>query len=142
MIGVIDASVAVRWVLRDERHPNARAVLERMLSEPRRFAVPELFGFEVHAVLCRLHPRPLEAFTGGILPVLQAGVHRHPMTAELARAAAPFVALGLTGYDAAYVGLAASLEGAWLTFDRKAHRLLDGHGVSFLLSEGLPADWT
>ena len=54
MIWVIDASVAVKWFLKDETHPQAEAILERLISEPEFFAVPELFCFEVFSVLsCR-----------------------------------------------------------------------------------------
>jgi len=56
MIWVLDASVAVRWFLKNESHPNADAVLQRLIDCPEFFAVPELFCFEVYAVLCRLHP--------------------------------------------------------------------------------------
>ena len=53
---IIDASVAVRWFIEDEKHPNADLVLAQLLLEPAYFAVPELFSFEVFAVLGRLHP--------------------------------------------------------------------------------------
>lgn len=39
MIWVVDASVAVCWLLAGEEHPHAEAVLERMLTSPRSFAV-------------------------------------------------------------------------------------------------------
>jgi hypothetical protein len=47
MIWVIDASVAVRWFLEQESHPHSDLVLERILSQPERFAVPEVCCFEV-----------------------------------------------------------------------------------------------
>ena len=43
MIWVVDASVAVRWFLKDETHPNADKVLRRLIDHPELFAVPELF---------------------------------------------------------------------------------------------------
>lgn len=138
MIWVVDASVAVRWLLKGEEHPHAEAVLERMLRQPGLFAVPELFGFEVYAVLCRLHPNALEAFRQGIVPVLEGGILRHPMTAGLARTAMRFVRLGLTGYDACYAAVAAEMEGAWLTFDQTAHLRLAGQNLSHYLAEDLP----
>ena len=138
---MVDASVALRWLLEDERHPLADEVLNRMLCQPGAFAVPELFLFEVHSVLCRLHPNSLEAFEQGILTVVQGGIHRHPMTAKLARAAKEFVRLGLTGYDACYAALASGLGGTWLTFDGKAHRRIARKKVSFLLNKKMPAGW-
>lgn len=141
MIWVIDASVAVRWYLADETDDAADAVLEGVIDAPRRFAVPELFAFEVYAMLQRLHPDGLKAFRQGIMPLLQGGVLRHPMTEALAIKANRFVKKGLTGYDACYAALAQDLKGYWLTFDKHAHRLIKDEGISCLLSEGLPEDW-
>ena len=142
MIWVIDASVALRWYLEDETHDCADAVLKAVVEDPRRFIVPELFAFEVYAVLQRLHPKGLQAFRKGIIPLLQGGLLRHPMTDDLAVKANRFVKKGLTGYDACYAALASDLNGCWLTFDRKAHEMIEKDGVSWLLSEGLPIEWS
>lgn len=141
MIWVLDASVAVRWYLSDEADPRADVVLEAAVSEPRRFAVPELFAFEVYAVLQRVHPNGSNVFRQGVLPLLQGGMLRHPMTEALAAGADRFVRMGLTGYDACYAALAEDLNGRWLTFDEKAHRCIASEEVSCLLSDGLPDDW-
>lgn len=141
MIWVLDASVAVRWLLKDEEDPHAEAVLQGVIQRPRSFAVPELFCYEVYAVLCRLHPSPLEAFTKGIGPILHGGILRSPMTDALARDALGFVRMGLTGYDACYAALAMQLKGTWLTFDAKAHGRVVQKGVSHSLKKGLPEGW-
>lgn len=142
MIWIIDASVAVRWFLEDEAHVCADEVLKAVIEDPGKFAVPELFAFEVYAVLQRLHPNGLTAFRKGIIPLLQGGLLRHPMTEELAVKANRFVKKGLTGYDACYAALALDLKGCWLTFDKKAQKLIEKNKISFLLSEGLPKDWS
>jgi predicted nucleic acid-binding protein len=142
MIWVVDASVALRWYLEDEAHDSADKVLKAVVEYPSRFAVPELFAFEVYAVLQRLHPNGLQAFRKGIIPLLQGGLLRHPMTDNLAVKTNRFVKKGLTGYDACYAALALDLKGSWLTFDKKAHLLIKKDGVSCLLSEGLPKDWS
>jgi predicted nucleic acid-binding protein len=141
MIWVVDASVAVRWFLEEPDGEWAERVLERVIEQPGRFAVPELFAFEVLAVLERLHPEPLSAFVDGVIPILQGGVLRSPMTAELARRGHSFVEKGLTGYDAVYAALARELGGLWLTYDAKAHRAIRSENVSRLLSEGPPNGW-
>ena len=141
MIWVIDASVAVRWFLEDERNDEADSILEGIIEDPRLFAVPELFSFEVYAVLQRLHPEPLKAYTKGVLPILEAGILRYPMTESLAKRVNRFVKKGLTGYDACYAALAQELKGLWLTFDRKAHEKIVDMGVSHLVSEGRPNGW-
>jgi predicted nucleic acid-binding protein len=138
MIWVIDASVAVRWFIEEEAHPHADEVLEKIVDEPERFAVPELFGFEVLTVLQRIHPDGLEAFRKGIIPVLQGGVFRQPMTEGLAMKANRFVKLGLSGYEACYAALAKDLKGLWITFDNKAHSLIRKEGVSCFLDEETP----
>jgi len=138
---VIDASVAVRWFVEEEAHLHADKVLEKIVQEPERFAVPELFAFEVFSVLQRVHPNALAAFRKGIIPILQFGMLRQPMTDTLAVKADHFVKLGLTGYDACYAALARDLRGIWLTFDKKAHKLIQKEKVSCLLEDGMPAGW-
>jgi len=141
MIWVIDASIAIRWFLRDEAHPNADAVMQKLIDRPGYFAVPELFAFEVYAVLCRIHPAGQAAYVKGMIPVLNGGIFRQPMTEKLASGAACFIKKGLTGYDACYAALARELKGAWLTFDEKAHNCLQGEDLSFCLAESMPDGW-
>jgi len=141
MIWVIDASVAVRWFIEEESHLHADLVLEKILSFPDRFAVPELFCFEVYAVLCRIHPQGDDVFLKGMIPILNCGILRYPMTEGLALQASAFLNKGLTGYDACYAALAKELKGRWLTFDEKAHQLIKRSQVSFALQKSLPKDW-
>ena len=141
MIWVIDASVAIRWFLKDESHPNADAVLRSLIYHPESFAVPELFSFEVYAVLCRMHPSGHKAFVHGMLPILNSGIYRQPMTDNLANRAARFVKKGLTGYDACYAALASELKGTWLTFDEKALKCLAKDRLSHVLTKALPKNW-
>jgi len=142
MIWVLDASVAVRWFLKDESHPNADAVLRRLIDHPESFAVPELFCFEVYAVLCRIHPSAHAAFVKGMIPILNGGILRQPMTEGLATGASRFVRRGLTGYDACYAALAREINGTWLTFDQQAHEILSGEGISHNLTRALPENWS
>jgi predicted nucleic acid-binding protein len=141
MIWIVDASVAVRWYLEEEAGFDSDQVLLKVVDEPRRFAVPELFAFEVYAVLQRLHPNGLQVFRKGIIPLLQGGILRHPMTEALSVKANRFVKKGLTGYDACYAALALDLKGCWLTYDKEAHKRIQTEKISCLLSEGLPKNW-
>jgi len=141
VIWVIDASVAFRWLIEEEIHPCAEKVLKKIIDEAERFAVPELFAFEVFSVLQRVHPNGLQAFRKGIIPLLQLGMFRQPMTDNLAVQANHFVKLGLTGYDACYAALARDLKGNWLTFDKKAHRLIQKERISCFLEDGMPKNW-
>lgn len=138
MIWVIDASVALRWYLKDEAHQHADRVLRRLLLKPEEFAVPELFGFELLSVLARMTDTADDIFKRGVMPILNGGILRYPMTEELASGAITYVKRGLTGYDAVYVALADLLNGKWLTFDSKAHRKIAGLNRSVLLSRTCP----
>ena len=141
MIWVMDASVALRWFLVGEEHPHADEVLQTVIDKPGFFIVPELFCFEVFSVLCRLHPSPIETYLEGVLPIIQSGIIRQPMTKDLATNAGLFTEKGLTGYDAAYAALAKEVNGIWLTFDRKAHNRIKDEGLSHLLTDKLPENW-
>jgi predicted nucleic acid-binding protein len=112
-----------------------------MMEMPAGFAVPELFAYEVFAVLFRIHPRPWKTFREGILPILCCGILRYPMTEEVARRAVRFVESGLTGYDAVYAAVAEELGAVWLTFDSRAHARIQDDGLSADLGAGLPPDW-
>jgi predicted nucleic acid-binding protein len=142
VIWVIDASVAVRWFIEDEVHPNAEKVLMKLIGQPGAFTVPELFAFEVYAVLQRLHPEGLEVFRKGIIPLLQGGMFRQPMTEKLALKANRYVQMGLTGYDACYAALAKDVKGMWLTFDREAHILIQKENVSCFIGQKMPLNWS
>ena len=141
MIWVIDASVAVRWCIEDEAHPNADGVLMELIDRPEEFAVPELFAFEVYAVLHRVHPQGLDVYRKGIVPLLQGGMFRQPMTEKLAAKAHRFITYGLTGYDACYAALAQDMKGVWLTFDQKAHELIRKENISCYLGKRMPPSW-
>lgn len=141
MIWIIDASVAVKWFIEEENDESADEVLNRVVRQPENFAVPELFGFEVYAVLERLLPNGNRAYCEGIIPILQSGILRQPMSETLASKAHNFVMAGLTGYDACYAAMAHELKGIWLTFDRQAHEKIKNNKVSWILQDGLPADW-
>ncbi len=141
MIWVIDASVAVSWFLEEENHSHADVVLRRLIDRPSSFAVPELFCFEVFSVLSRIHPRGIDAFTKGVIPLINGGIYRQPMTENLANRAIVYIEKGLTGYDACYAALASELKGKWLTFDRAAHESIKEERISHDLTEGLPDGW-
>ena len=138
---ILDASVAVRWHIAGEAHANADAILERVLESPEEFAVPELFFFEVYAVLARMLPGFQSLYAENFLPAVEGGLLRMPMTASLADAAALFVARGLTGYDAVYAGLARELGALWLTFDADAHRRIAPEKLSWDVGGTLPSGW-
>jgi predicted nucleic acid-binding protein len=141
VIWIIDASVALKWFIEEEAHPHADEVLTKLVDQPIFFAIPELFAFEVYAVLQRTHPSGLKVFRKAMIPLLQGGIFRQPMTEKLAIASARYTKMGLSGYDACYAALAHDLKGVWLTFDAKAHRMIQKEQVSCFIGENMPEQW-
>lgn len=133
MVKVIDASVAVKWFVEEDGRDSALAVLEKVLKTPQQFAVPELFYFELANILNRLFPKPSELQSSLLDQLLNIGIARFSMNSELLAGIRDFQGLGLSGYDAAYVALAKSLEGQWLTFDYKAHKSIEKLKLSVFL---------
>ena len=138
---IVDASVAVRWFIIQEYHPHAERILQKMISCTERFAIPEFFSFEVYTVLCRMIPKGAEVFIEGVIPVLNCGILRYPMTEKLAQKASVFIGMGLTGYDACYAALAKEVNGKWLTFDEKAHTLIKNQNLSHAILRNMPPEW-
>ncbi len=132
MIRVVDASVATKWFREEKGSDRAREYLFEIQERPEAFAVPELFFFEVHAVLLRLlEARDVEEALQGLLKL---GVRRYPMDEGLSHCACEIVSkFKLTGYDAAYAALAKLLRGKWLTFDGEAVSRLQGANYALCL---------
>jgi predicted nucleic acid-binding protein len=130
MVRVIDASVALKWFLLEEGRDRALTLLEELLAAPDAFAVPELFYFELAHVLHRAVPDPTPLQSELLQQVLVLGIQRFAMTPALLNEMRGLQREGLSGYDAAYVGLAKILEGRWVTFDRKAHERIAPLGLS------------
>ena len=134
MVRVIDASVALKWFVDEPGTNQALTILQEVIDTPSSFAVPELFYFELVHVFHRLVPRPSDVQRTLLEQVCLFGLERFSMTPELLRETHLLQRVGLSGYDAAYAGLAKLLKGKWVTFDSKAHRLLASQHLSLLLT--------
>lgn len=135
---IIDASVALRWFLKEEKHENAEVIKSQIVKSPEEFAVPELFTFEVFSVLFRLHPSPVQVFSEGLLSLLNLGVLRVPMSLSMTKQAGIYAAYGLSGYDACYAALAKELNGKWLTYDKKAFEKIKDEKIAINLWKKFP----
>lgn len=133
MVWIIDASVAIKWFVAEEGQERALDVLEHVFCSPRSFAVPELFYFELCHVFNRVVPKPNGGQNEVLKAVFDLGISRFSMTMTLWQEARNFQWMGLSGYDAAYVALAKSLKGIWLSCDKKAHDKISHLGFSQLL---------
>jgi predicted nucleic acid-binding protein len=135
MVAVIDASVAIKFFVHETGSQEALKIWADLLEKPARFAVPELFFFELMHVFNRLIPDPSHNQLKVLNTLLDCGVARFAMTVALAARVRKLQKKGLSGYDAAYVALAQELSGTWLTCDAKAHCKVKELGVSRLLGE-------
>jgi len=132
VIAILDASVAVKWFAPDGDATDAVAVrvLRDVVGHPGRFVVPELFFYEMLAVLCRRmrQARDVHAALGRLS---RLGLRRVRQDDRLLRRAVRLAyRYRLTGYDASYVALAAEVGGVWLTFDVAAHGRVAQLGVA------------
>ncbi len=121
MVYILDASVAIKWFVQEKGQDQALEIFKNVLEAPEKYAVPELFYFELSHVFNRIIPSPNSDQLFLLDQVLKLAVHRFSMTRELYQEIRRFQHMGLSGYDAAYVALAKILKGLWLSFDKKAH---------------------
>lgn len=115
---VIDASVALKWVLDEPDSPVAASYAARAVSEGAILSVPSLFWFEVaNALRFASEPRASRAAWDLLLAV---PIETH----EFVAAAFPHIeslarSRGITSYDAAYVFLAQQVAAPFITADRQ-----------------------
>lgn len=136
MAEVIDASVAIKWFADEDGREAALEVLSRVIDNPKHFCVPELFYFELAHVLNRVFGKLNSSHQDLYDSILHLGMVRFQMTSQLHDSICKFQAMGLSGYDAAYVAVAEEISGVWLTFDAKAHKVIRSLGLSRCLVVG------
>ncbi len=134
---VVDASVAVKWLVAEEGSTAADALRDLDLH------APTLLRIEVANVLRTLTARG--AMTGAEATeafdlLLSAPVTWHEPGADTMRAAlAIALALGHPVYDCLYLALAIDLGAPLVTADRRFHRAVEAHadfeGLAFLLAD-------
>ena len=130
MAFVLDASIAVAWVVPSQATDYARRVRLKAKREP--FHVPAIFPAEVANVLVTLERRAILSAHGAeaaahVLDRLEPVVHDIKLgVAELRRLANRF---GLTAYDASYLALALELRMPLACGDRPLKAALGLAGV-------------
>jgi predicted nucleic acid-binding protein len=131
---VVDASVAVKWVVPEPGTAEARAFLARAAEERATLLAPELLWAEVTNVLWKkatpghgLSDREARAALRVLLGSPIAVVSHAP----IADAALQFgLALGITAYDSMYLALAEARDAVLVTFDTRLARGLRSHGFA------------
>jgi predicted nucleic acid-binding protein len=127
---VLDASIAVAWVVPSQATDYARRVRLKAKREP--FHVPTIFAAEVSNVIVMLERRAILTTQGAeaaaqVLDRLDPVVHEIGIgVAELRKLANRF---GLTAYDASYLALALELQMPLACGDRPLKAALKRAGV-------------
>jgi predicted nucleic acid-binding protein len=121
---VLDASVAVKWVLREEHGATARQVLST-----RRLLAPHLLWAEVGNTLWKRHRRR-ESSVEEVRRML-AEIQRLPVTTFahwplLPTALDLAISLDQTVYDCLYLALAEARNSILVTADRRFHDVVSG----------------
>lgn len=133
MIQVIDASVAIKWFVREQDQEKAILLLESIQDTPQDFVVPELFFNEMLAVLCRIE-KDAQKIQRHLYLLENLGLERVGNGSELLSLAAQLsVQCSLSGYDAIYAATAKLLNGIWITADAKAHQKILHLKISTLI---------
>lgn len=119
---VIDASIAVKWVVEEEGTPSALALRRNHL-----FAAPDLLVAECANILWKKTQRseltPDEATMASRL-LERSNIELLPMRGLLAKAAELAIELGHPAYDCMYICLAASRNWRFVTADERLIRVV------------------
>lgn len=122
---VIDASVALKWVLTEDFSEQAARYARGAIEERMSLSVPSLFWYELANAL--RYARVVEANVGFHASAWELFRSIPLHTIEFSPTAFPYVTelasrTGITVYDAAYVFLAQSLQVPLITADRELAR--------------------
>jgi len=130
---VVDASVAVKWFVKENDQETALEVLYAIQNNPDNFIVPDLFFIEMLNIFCKLCKQKNIVYH--FINILEnMGFHRIQPGHEILNKAAQIACeYGLSGYDAIYASTALLSKAQWLTADKKAHEKIKSLNISMLL---------
>ncbi|MBS7247027.1 MAG: type II toxin-antitoxin system VapC family toxin [Candidatus Jordarchaeales archaeon] len=139
---VIDASVVVKWFVREDDRAPALNLRELHVSGRVELLAPDLLVYEVANAL-RFNPH-LDA--GDVERAVESLFKLHirlcpPSVALVADAARKAKRYGITVYDAAYMSLAEDEACNMVTADGKLYGKVKGSGVVLLLPSDELNDW-
>ncbi len=135
---VIDASVAVKWFIKEGEKDReaALAIRQRHITGRAQMIVPELFLLEVPNAI-KAGRRSTEEELAQALEVLaDLGIQVEGYSKEILRKTNALAwAYKLTWYDAVYVAVAESLGFPMVTADEALVRKMRGHSIVLRLSD-------
>ena len=117
---VLDASVILKWFLREEDTPSASKFLESHILGDNQLAVPELLYYEVANALVTKVTLPEEAIISALRSLLDLDLASYSLRREeYVEAVQLAIRSGVTVCDASYVVLAEKLGVDSVTADTK-----------------------
>lgn len=126
---VVDASVAVKWLIEEEDSDAAAVVLAKVASAEIVLHVPDLIYSEIASVLCkkfRVADLKTADVRDAVADFLQIPLTVHPAKDLFARALEIAIQSGRSAYDSQYLALAENLDLELITADRRFYRGLAG----------------
>lgn len=135
---VVDASVAVKWILPPVREPLSREaadLLERYSRNEVQFIVPDLFWSECGNVFCKAARQgrfTVEAAENAVISLMSLHFPTVPSKSLLDQALLIAINFERTLYDALYVALAIKVRGQLVTADER---------LANALASRLPVKW-
>ena len=127
MTAIVDASVAIKWVIEEDGTEAARSLA---LSEP--LAAPELLFIECANVLrtkVRYGELAPELARGAMASILATPIRSVPIKLHAAAAHAIAVELGTGAYDSLYLAIALTERAQMVTADARFARIAAAHAV-------------
>ncbi len=129
---VVDASMAIGWVVADEHTSEAEALLRRVKDDSA--IVPDLFWHEMRNVLLKIERRGRSQ--QGAAETALLALRQLPIIVQIIRSDAVILDLArtyrLTPYDASYLDLSIGLQLPLATADRKLAQAAHHAGVPVL----------
>jgi len=120
---VLDASVIIKWFLKENSWEKAIRLQEQHLKGEVGLVAPTILPFEIVNVLCTKPKVDLDIVRSAINILYFTGVTEYILTKKLANAVAKLSKdYKISAYDAAYVALAQNLGCQFITADRKLYR--------------------
>jgi predicted nucleic acid-binding protein len=119
---VLDASVALKWVLPEPDSPQAIALRDAYTNQVHQLHAPDIFSVEIAYALAKVYHRGLltqaEA-TQSLADILRVSPTLHPAAPLLARAFELATAQRVSLYDCVYVALAEQQQCQLVTADQR-----------------------
>lgn len=121
---IVDASIVVRWFVKQPGHEIAQTWFERFIDDAECMVGPDILRFEVFGSFAKLQPRRDSQWGAqSFVRFERLGMRILPTTAALFDRAMNLArTIPMGSYDAIYLAHAESMGVPWLTVDGRVHK--------------------